>query len=228
MANWASVPQRESTRKLYESHWSLYHKWASEKGFLPLQPTLNDIATYLIHLFEDVGLQPSTIGVHKAAIASVLRHTQLEFDISSELVLTNLMKRFSLLRPRTVRISPRWDLALVMRQLMQPPFADADSISDARVSNAWFTRKTAFLLALASGARASEIHALSRSDHLFGVQPTPQGEVLVLRPFPGFLDKNALPQDTPKAWRIPSLSHLFPHDREKLLCPVSRAGVKYD
>lgn len=225
VADWAAIPQRESTQRLYQCHWALYHRWARRNDFLPLQPTLNDLASYLIYLFETVGLQPSTIAVHKAAIASVLRHTQLDFDVSSDQILCNLMKRFHLERPRRARIAPRWDLALVMKQLLAPPFVDATGLSDNGVSTPWFTRKAVFLLALASGARASEIHALSRSEPLFSISPSPNGEVLVVKPFPGFLPKNALPSAAPRSWHIPSFAHLFPGEVERLLCPVRT--IKY-
>ena len=48
------------------------------------------------------------------------------------------------------------------------------------------TLKTVFLLALASGRRRSEIHALSVSDGLLKVSKTEA----VLRTSPGFLAKN--------------------------------------
>ena len=54
------------------------------------------------------------------------------------------------------RESPRWDLMIVLRRLMRPPFEPINMASLADM-----TRKLAFLLTLASAIRNSEVWAFS-------------------------------------------------------------------
>ena len=84
---------------------------------------------------------------------------------------------------------------------------DNESASVKRVS-----QKCLFLLAMASGARLSEIVALVRNKE--NVKYLESGHVL-LYPDPVFLAKNELPTNRWGPWRIPSLPE------EPALCPVA-------
>ena len=220
VAEFISRPQKESTTKTYQFQWSLFVKWARGSGVDPVSPTLNELCSFFLHLHKQVGLKPSTIGVYRAAITSVLKFSDPTFELRSAQVLNNLFTRLKRENPREITVLPKWDLELVLRSLLRKPFVD-DSGSDKGISLQWFTRKTAFLVALASGARASEIHALSRDPDLLVKEQLPQNGVsLRLQVYPGFIPKNLMPSQVPKPWVIPSLAHLFPDEQEKLLCPV--------
>ena len=72
--------------------------------------------------------------------------------IGSNPVLSELIRSFE----------PKWDLSWVLVCLQKPPFEPLDKASKFHV-----TIKTAFLLALATAKRCSEIHALAMdSQHL--------------------------------------------------------------
>ena len=74
----------------------------------------------------------------------------------------NLSDPFELQRPVQRSLTPKWDLSWVLVCLQKPPFEPIDKASKFHV-----TIKTAFLLALATAKRCSEIHALAMdSQHL--------------------------------------------------------------
>lgn len=203
----------------------MYVKWARDQDFDPVYPTLNQLCLFFTHLHKTVKLKPATLGVYRAAVTSVLKFADPSFEFRSSQVLNNLFARFRLENPRQIQILPKWDLELVLRSLLRKPFVD-DSGSDRAISLQWFTRKTVFLVSLASGARASEVHALSRHPDLISLEEDPQnGTTLRVRPYLGFIPKNKTPASVPRPWVIPSLAHLFPDDSDKLLCPVR--AVRY-
>ena len=88
-----------------------------------------------------------------------------------------MIKHFMVEKPPIRKLVPQWSLALVLRVLREAPFEPMDSISFKAL-----TFKTVFLLALASGRRRSEIHALGVSDGLIKFSKTEA----VLRTSPGF------------------------------------------
>ena len=69
---------------------------------------------------------------------------------------------FAIVRPVQHRVAPRWDLMIVLRRLMRPPFEPMNMASLADM-----TRKLAFLLTLSSAKRNSEVWAFS-TDVCFG------------------------------------------------------------
>ena len=62
-----------------------------------------------------------------------------------------LVRNFAIKRSVQHRVAPRWDLMIVLRRLMRPPFEPMNMASLADM-----TRKLAFLLTLASAKRNSE------------------------------------------------------------------------
>ena len=79
------------------------------------------------------------------------------------------------------------------RSVFKKPFVDESGRSDLSIPLPWFTRKTVFLVALASGARASEVHTLSRNSDLMVLEEVPgNGVSLRLQPYAGFTPRTAL------------------------------------
>ncbi len=107
--------------------------------------------------------------------------------------------------------SPRWDLSLVLRALMESPF---EPMSESSLK--FLTFKTVFLVALATAQRRSEIHAMSFDRVSF----SRRGEA-VLGFIPGFLAKNQAPNTSRSPIIIPSLSGYVSRDiPDRTLCPV--------
>ena len=80
-----------------------------------------------------------------------------------EETLHNVIRRMTILRPREQEVLPKWNLSVVLKGLMKPPIAIHST--DKNISLELLSYKTAFLVALATGARGSELVALSRASH---------------------------------------------------------------
>ena len=215
----ASQPQRDSTAALYDKQWNSFVQYCVAKGWTAHRADSTQLAEYLCHLF-DRGLAPATIQVHRAAISSVIASET--YDPTSDDVIRSLVKRFHRERPRTERVVPDWDLSFVLNQLLKPPFVQGTPPSDRGIPLQLLLYKTTFLLALASGARRSELHALVRTPPSFLItrEGSSGAKTMQLRAYPGFVAKNQVPDTVFQPYSIPSMAHLVPHDVERLLCPV--------
>lgn len=135
-------------------------------------------------------------------------------DIGSNHVLSELIKSFSLRRPVTRSLTPKWNLSWVLWTLGKAPF---EPLSQASTMD--LTVKTVFLLALASARRVSEIHALSVEEG--HIRFNQSDKSVSLLPQPGFLAKNQCPEIAPASIHIPSLARFVGEDGDdKVLCPV--------
>ena len=104
------------------------------------------IAEFLLHLFKDRNLQPSTIEGYRTAIADMVRNDKL--NISKDENLDRLLDSFYRDKPKGRRGVPTWNLSLVLHQLTKVPFEPM-----RKASLKYLTFKTVFLLALGSGKR---------------------------------------------------------------------------
>ena len=212
VSNRIAVPQRKSTLDLYEQKWNTFREWCELNGINPHTPTVPMIADFLLHLFRDKQLATITIKGYRSALSSLMASRGL--DISHDPDLNALIRSFSIERPRTVRETPRWDLYLVLRFLMRHPFEPMNVCSLADL-----TRKTAFLLTLASAKRNSEVWAFS-ADVVFGHDK----QSATLRFLPGFIAKTQKPDRPDTALSpvtIPALAPFTGPDLpEKALCPI--------
>ena len=111
---------------------------------------------------------------------------------------------------------PQWDLGLVLSALKLPPFEAATEVDLKFVSY-----KCCFLLALASGRRRSEIHALSVSDSCLRFNRDQPAVTLLT----SFLGKNQIPCKSSEPIFIPAL----PSDSSSdLLCPIRILKIYLD
>ena len=115
-------------------------------------PSVNQIADFLLHLFTERNLQPSTIEGYRTAIADMVGNDKL--NISKDENLNRLLDSFHRDKPKGRRGVPSWNLSLVLHQLTKAPF---EPLRKASLKHLTF--KTVFLLALGSGKRRSEMHA---------------------------------------------------------------------
>ena len=63
------APQRRSTRSVYEAKWTIFTKWCLSNQVDFRAPPLKAIADFLLHLFQEKKLQPSSIDGYRSAIA---------------------------------------------------------------------------------------------------------------------------------------------------------------
>ena len=134
--------------------------------------------------------------------------------VGSKPVLSELIRSFELQRPVQRSLTPKWDLSWVLVCLQKAPFEALHKASKLHV-----TLKTAFLLALATAKRCSEIHALAMDSHHLRFNQSDGSVSLIVQT--GFLAKNQLPSVKPDSIIVPSLACICKRIHlDRLLCPV--------
>ena len=208
------APQRRSTRSVYEAKWTIFTKWCDANQVDFRSPPVTSVADFLMYLFKDKKLQPSTIDGYRSAIADKLGNETV--NISKDDNLTRLLDSFHRDRPKGWRGIPSWNLSLVLHQLTKAPF---EPLSEASLKHLTF--KTVFLLALGSGKRRSEIHAWQHKN----IRYQSDWSKVSLLPSPSFLSKNQLAREGPESVApvvipalAPTLDRSLKSDRS--LCPV--------
>ncbi len=123
----------------------------------------------------------STLRVYVAAISA--HHVRMDGQpLGSHALVTQFLRGAQRLRPpQSIRV-PSWDLSLVLKSLTLPPFEPLEQ-SDLK----WLSLKTAFLLAITSAKRVSELHALSVNTTC--MRWNADDSVVALWPNPAFLPK---------------------------------------
>ena len=202
------APQRGSTRSVYEAKWTIFTKWCITNQVDFRTPPVKSVADFLMYLFEERKLQPSTIDGYRSAIADKLGNSIL--NISKDENLTRLLDSFHRDRPKGRSGIPSWNLSLVLHQLTKAPF---EPIKEASLKHLTF--KTVFLLALGSGKRRSEIHAWQRKN----IRHQSDWSKVSLYPSPSFLSKNQLAKEGPDSVAPVDIPALAP-TLDRSLCPV--------
>jgi len=127
--------------------------------------------------------------------------------------ISNLFRAFGIERPVTRRLFLLWDLPKVLRSLITLPY---EPMSDSSLRD--LTKKTMFLLSLASWKRRSEIAALVADPrHL---QFADNHASVTLIPGVQFRSKTQPCHRPNESWFVPSLSKLVGQEEDRLLCPV--------
>ena len=180
------APQRGSTRSVYEARWAIFTKWCLTHQVDFRAPPVKSVADFLMYLFQDRKLQPSTIDGYRSAIADKLGNSPINF--SKDENLTRLLDSFHRDRPKGRRGIPSWNLSLVLHQLTKAPL---EPIKEASLKHLTF--KTVFLLALGSGKRRSEIHAWQNRN----IRHQSDWSKVSLYPSSSFLSKSQLAKEGP-------------------------------
>ena len=154
VAKQVSLARRRSTINNYQSKWIAYRRWCHDKGFSVSRPSLPQISEFMVFLKEKKKLSVSAIKGYRSMLSTVF-HFRLP-QISSSSVLNSLIRSFSLDQAKKIIPRPLWDLDKVLSYLRGPPF---EPLQDADLRS--LTKKTLFLLALASVKRVGELQALS-------------------------------------------------------------------
>ena len=171
------------------------------------------MAEYLDHLFPE-NKEVNTIKVHCSSIASVLRMINPPTTIQEDTI-HNIIRRMSILRPQTQEI--------LLKGLMKPPFAF--NRSDKDISLELLSYKTAFLVALATGARGSELVALFRAAHNLDFTTLESGSKHdSIRLVPKFIPRNQCPDLIPKPLKFPWHRSLVSPSARKT--PMSCSGIR--
>ena len=179
-----AAPQRSSTRTIYKSKWALFEKWCRENLVDFSTPSVKQISDFFMYLYQDLNRCPSTIDGYRTSIVDTLGPTA--HHIAHNADLHRLLSSFHRDRPKSSRNLPKWNLSVVFNELTKAPF---EPMKDTDLKH--LTLKTAFLLALASGKRRSEIHAWVANK----VSNLGQWEKVTLFPSSDFIAKNQLARE---------------------------------
>ena len=214
-----SRAHRASTRSLYDDKWGTFVKFCQRHDRDPLTATPQFLAEFLLFLRKTRRLKGGTIATYLAALNTVLAVKRGQ-KISKIPELLAMLKAFKQEDMRAKFRPPAWDLNVVLRHLRQSPYEPLDQAPFEAL-----TRKTAFLLALATAARVSEIHAIDVTRIRF--EQTRHGAVHLGLCW-DFLAKNQLPGQPDRTFLIPPLSSIVGSEEEEelFLCPV-RALKEY-
>ena len=205
-----------STSKQYKSKWDLFVGWATNSGRNPLSASLPLLAEFLVYLFRERRVSLQTIKNYRSAIAFYWRSTSGFKVPEKDRVLADLFRGFARERPSVRKHTVDWDLSLVLKFLSSGRFRDWSTLSDKDL-----TQKLVFLLALATGKRRSELHALStRIEWVNG-----EHSAVILHPDPAFVSKTHISSrglGALTAITITSLDSVVSQDDDdaRLQCPV--------
>ena len=206
-------PNQDEHQKVYDVKWIVYTRWCHRRKVNPVSAPLTVIANFLIYLFSEKEYQISTIKGYRSVISNTLKF-KTGNRIGSNPVLSELIRSFELQRPVQRSLTPKWDLSWVLVCLQKAPYEPLHKVSKLHV-----TLKTAFLLALVTAKRCSEIHALAMdSEHLRFNQSDGSVSLMVQS---GFLAKNQLPSVCQDPIVIPNLAHISNREHpDRLLCLI--------
>ena len=200
---------RESTSIVYDAKWTIFSDWCVGREIDPFKISVQQLADFLVFLFEVKGLAPSTVKGYRSAISRTI-HISGGEDFGNNQFISLLVRNFSLERPRQRVLVPQWNLGLVLSALNLTPFEPAEEV-DLK----FLSYKCCFLLALASGRRRSEVHAFSTSNSCLRFSRDKSSVTLLTDP--AFLGKNQIPDKGAEPIYIPAL----PQDSDSVsLCPV--------
>ena len=208
---------RQSTGIVYEAKWAIFCDWCSGRDIDPVRVTVQQLADFLVYLFEIKRLVPSTIKGYRSAIGRTISLLGGP-DFGQNEYISLLVRSFSLERPKQNKLVPQWNLGLVLAALNSPPFEPAEEV-DLR----FLYYKCCFLLALASGRRRSEIHAFSVSDSCLRFNRNKSSVTLLTDPC--FLGKNQIPDRGAEPVIIPALSE---DASSRLSCPIRILSIYLD
>ena len=188
---------RESTSIVYDAKWTIFFDWCVGREIDPFKTSVQQLANFLVFLFEVKGLAPSTVKGYRSAISRTI-HISGGEDFGNNQFISLLVRNFSLERPQQRVSVPQWNLGLVLSALNLTPFEPAEEV-DLK----FLSYKCCFLLALASGRRRSEVHAFSTSNSCLRFSRDKSSVTLLTDP--AFLGKNQIPDKGAEPIYIPAL-----------------------
>ena len=155
----------------------------------------------------------SSVKAHRSMLSSVFQFKLPA--LGEDRVLHDLVRSFAIERPRRPQAPPSLDLDVVLRHLMSSAFEPLESVSLRAL-----TKKTLFLVSLATAKRVSEIQALSKTVAAIGYD-------LVVSFQPHFIAKTVR-ADAPvsHSFRVLSLRESAGDLEEgSLLCPARALNI---
>ena len=192
----------------YQYKWKKFREWCKREGHTVSNPSSQKFADFFVFLRQDCRLSVTAIKGYKAMLNGVF--ALKGFDLSTDPVLREIIKTCSRQVQRPPCRAPSWNVDVVLKSLTCPPF---EPLHHASLRD--LTKKTLFLVALATAKRVGELHALSQVT-------ASRGHDLILSYLPEFVAKTETALNPiPREFLLRSLSPVVGReDEERLLCPV--------
>ena len=201
---------RGSTESCYNARVRVFVDWCNKNGVKdPINSSLASVCNFLHEIFQE-GKAARTVGGYIAAISKWHRriHGKKLCDIEE---VANIRKATVIARPPRKIDYQSWSLPLVMDSLFQEPYEPLEGTQLKFLSH-----KTAFLVAVSTARRSSELGALSVEKSKFLVRP----HGIEVGYVPGFVPKNARINYAGRTIVIPKFEEMASCEEERLLCPV--------
>jgi len=204
-----SSVRRLSTEKIYQSHWRSWVDWTNSRQVDPCNPPVNQLTEFLLYLHKEKNLSQGTVKSYRSAICTTIRQSGGP-DLASDPILRELVNSLKIIGPKPIPRVPDWDVFIVLEALKSNPFEPPEKCT---LEN--WSYKTAFLMALATAKRRSELHALDYNSIRWAE------DSVTLSTLPDFVAKNQRPGETFPIIKVPSLSKtLTKSDTHRRVCPV--------
>ncbi|XP_070176079.1 uncharacterized protein [Littorina saxatilis] len=124
--------KRRSTNQLYDLRWRAWATFALSKGIKPLYPSTQDLANFLVEVYQKKSLSSKTLLGYRSAIASTIAAAtgrRTEHLIRSSLI-ANVLSGISNAAVSKPRVSfPKGDVFLVLKLLRSNEFEPLAGIS---------------------------------------------------------------------------------------------------
>jgi hypothetical protein len=204
--------KKNSTCKIYQCRWDAFHRWCQRKELQVHLSDVNIIAEFLIDLFEKQQSQ-STIKGHLSTILNTLAVRDREIIKADNPILMEVIRGFTVERPITPSVAPKWDLSMILHALTKHPFEPELQNKDFKL----ITWKTLVLTLLASAKRRGHIFHL---DHAQLAVAENLSE-MTIGVFPEFSSKTeaCLGHPIDHTITIPALTEASEKE-DQFLCPV--------
>lgn len=154
---------RRGTRQQYQTVWRSWCRWCASEHLDTATVSVKKLLDYLQHL-KDHGLAWRTLCVHRSGISSLLEPHK-DKPVGQDRLVCRFLKGVFNINPPRVRVVPTWDVNQVLVLLASwHPAADISLHSLAK--------KVAFLLALCSARRISDLVLFSVDQSLCFLGPS--------------------------------------------------------
>ena len=147
-----SAAWRRGTEKSYNSAWSKWCGWCTEREINPILPPIEKVLEFLTAQFKS-GLQYSTLNSYRSSLSATIPPIEGS-PVGQHPLVVRLMQGIFNSRPPQPKYSEIWEVSLVLDHIRSELRASGElSLKD-------LSRKTVMLLALAMAARSSDLHLL--------------------------------------------------------------------
>uniref|UniRef100_A0A803J3K6 Reverse transcriptase domain-containing protein n=1 Tax=Xenopus tropicalis TaxID=8364 RepID=A0A803J3K6_XENTR len=194
--------RKRSTSVAYHRVWLTYISWCNQRALTYTDFQIHHILEFL-QKGLDLGLGVSSLKVQISSLSILFQK-----PIASHPDVRTFIQAAGNIRPPYRQPIPPWNLNIILRALQEPPFEPMASISLKLL-----TWKTAFLVAISSARRVSEMGALSHKPPFCIFHQ----DKVVLRTVPSFRPKVASEFHLNQEIVLPSLCPNPANGKERLL-----------